>query len=86
MMPLVASDVGNMDICTVLTSASDFVTINPNRGDKEFQLEIQPHLNSGLWPVYLDMLMRSQLPPSDGRQEAPGAVPPNPPAPTTPST
>ncbi len=63
-----------------LTALDENVTINPNRGDQESHLEIQPHLNSGLWPVYLtECEMRFVPPPTDGRQEAPGAATKNPP-------
>ena len=61
-----------------LTTRSGFVTINPIRGDKETRVEFQPYLNSGLWPVYLtECDMRYVEPPTDGRQEAPGALPQN---------
>jgi len=66
-----------------LTRSFQNVTINPNRGDKETQIEFQPHLNAGLWPGYLEQcemeFMKENIPPSDGPLEAPGAVPPNPP-------
>ena len=66
-----------------LTSRDANVTMNTIRGDKETRVEFQPHLNSGLWPVYLEELeMRYEDPPTDGRQEAPGAAKPNPPVPT----
>ncbi len=65
----------NRDKAAGLTIPNRSVTINPIRGDKEFQLEIQPHLNAGLWPVYLEQSMRSLPPPTDGREEAPGAPP-----------
>ena len=65
----------------MLTSPEDSVTINTIRGDREFEVEIQPHLNSGLWSVYLEELeMREVQAPTDGRQEAPGATTPNPPS------
>ena len=61
-----------------LTTLESSVTINPIRGDKETRVEFQPHLNSGLWPVYLtECDMRYVEPPTDGRQEAPGALPQN---------
>ena len=65
-----------------LTSSRKKFTINPIEGDKEFQLEIQPHLNAGLWPVYLEMAeMQWNEPPTDGREEAPGGPTPNTPVP-----
>ena len=56
------------------------VTINPIEGDQEFMKEIQPHLNAGLWPVYLAQAasleeLRPVDPPTDGTEEAPGAHP-----------
>jgi len=65
-----------------LTTPFQNVTINPNRGDQEFMKEIQPHLNVGLWPIYLAQCeLEFHLPPIDGTQEAPGATAPNPPVP-----
>ena len=76
MMTRVPRHVGDPAKPRGLTSASDSFTINTIRGDQEFHLEIQPHLNSGLWPVYLEECdMRFTPPPTDGRQEAPGAHP-----------
>jgi len=63
-------DVGSKE----LTCSSRSVTINPIEGDKEFPLEIQPHLNAGLWPVYLEMSDMRFVPPPVEREkrEAPG--------------
>ncbi len=61
-----------------LTRLFKNVTINPIEGDQEFMKEIQPHLNTGLWPVYLAQAERELKPiepPTDGREEAPGAHP-----------
>ena len=66
-----------------LTFDDQSFTINTIRGDSESVVEIQPHLNAGLWPVYLEQCdMQYRPPPSDGTQEAPGAHPQNPPVPT----
>ena len=63
-----------------LTFPESSVNINPIRGDQEFMKEIQPHLNVGLWPIYLaECELRYVDPPVDGRQEAPGHAEPNPP-------
>jgi len=79
MTPLVPRHVGDPGFPGGLTQAFHSVTINPIRGDKGISIEIQPHLNAGLWPVYLEELeMRYEDAPTDGRQEAPGAVPPKP--------
>ncbi len=76
MTPRVPRHVGNHGSSRGLTFDDLSFTMNTIRGDKEFRLEeIQPHLNSGLWPVYLEELeMRYEDPPTDGRQEAPGAA------------
>ena len=61
-----------------LTRLFKNVTINPIEGDQEFMKEIQPHLNAGLWPVYLAQAEREMTftpPPTDGTEEAPGAHP-----------
>ena len=83
----VASDVGKHGQTSCLTSGGSSVNVNHIRGDTEFHAEIQPHLNSGLWPIYLEECdMRFVPPPTDGREEAPGANPnqtpvvPDPPA------
>ncbi len=66
MLPLVASDVGNHGSSRGLTPPLDFVNLNTIRGDKEIAVEFQPHLNSGLWSVYLeDCAMRYEEPPQD---------------------
>ena len=76
-----ASSVDSKGRFSSLTRLFKNVTINPIEGDKESRLEIQPHLNSGLWPGYIEeCAMRYELPPTDGRQEAPGAATPNPPS------
>ena len=64
-----------------LTSLRENVTINPIEGDSESVVQIPPHLNSGLWSVYLEEYesMRETQPPTDGSQEAPGGTTPNPP-------
>ena len=62
-----------------LTSPEVSVNVNTIRGDQEFMKEIQPHLNAGLWPVYLrECDFRYVPPPTDGREEAPGGPPRNP--------
>ncbi len=62
-----------------LTSPVQNVTINTIRGDSESVVEIQPHLNSGLWPVYMEQCeMQFVPPPTDGSEEAPGAHPQKP--------
>ena len=61
-----------------LTRLFKNVTINPIEGDQESMKEIQPHLNAGLWPVYLAQAEREVVwvpPPTDGTEEAPGAKP-----------
>ena len=74
----VPRNVGKQGNSRRLTSGDCSVTINPNRGDKETRPEFQPHLNEGLWAVYLEEFsMRDEPPPTDGREEAPGARPPN---------
>ncbi len=77
-----ASTVGSNGNILDLTRLVKNVTINPIRGDQEFMKEIQPHLNAGLWPVYLAQATRDELrpvdPPTDGTEEAPGAHPQKP--------
>ncbi len=59
-----------------LTRLFKNVTINPIEGDKETRLEFQPHLNAGLWPVYLEQCdMQFVPPPTDGSEESPGGPP-----------
>ena len=54
-MPRVPRDVDSTEsVDKGLTTPFQNVTINPNRGDKETRLEFQPHLNSGLWRIYID--------------------------------
>ena len=78
MLPRVPRHVGYTDFLG-LTSASDFVTINTIRGDSESVVEIQPFLEPALWAIYLEESeMRYEAPPTDGRQEAPGAAIPQP--------
>ncbi len=59
-----------------LTTPLQNVTINSMKGDKVFMpLEKQPHLNSGLWPIYLaqaDSLRPLPLPEDPEKREAPG--------------
>jgi len=50
----VSRDVGDQGSSRGLTTPNDSVTINPIRGDEEFEVKIQPHLNSGLWSVYIE--------------------------------
>jgi len=51
----------------------------PIRGDKGISNEIQPHLNSGLWAVYLEDTRMNEMKPTPpeeiGPREAPGARP-----------
>ena len=76
MTPRVPRHVGKQGLLQGLTTADRSVTVNTIRGDKETRLEFQPHLNSGLWPIYLaECAMRYEPAPTDGRQEAPGAHP-----------
>ena len=62
-----------------LTAPRKNVTINTIRGDTEFTMEIQPHLNTGLWPVYLaqaDSMRPLPLPEDPEKREAPdGNIP-----------
>ena len=77
MKPRVSRDVDSTRPGTKgLTMPLQNVNVKPIRGDQEFMKEIQPHLNAGLWPVYLAQAdARWEDPPSDGREEAPGARP-----------
>ncbi len=61
MSPRVPRHVGSNGHFPDLTTPLQNVTINPIEGDKEFHLEIQPHLNAGLWPVYLAMEDRYEI-------------------------
>ena len=64
-----------------LTSASEFVTVSTIRGDADSRpIENQPHLNSGLWPVYLEEAdMRYEpVDRDDPKSEAPGGPRPQP--------
>jgi len=58
-----------------LTTPFQNVTINPIEGDQVFMtLEKQPHLNAGLWSVYLAQadLRELPLPEDPEKREAPG--------------
>ena len=80
MSPRVSRDVGNHGSSRGLTFEDQSFTINTIRGDSESVVEIQPHLNSGLWPVYLEMCeMQYNLPPRDGTEVGPGNAPQTPP-------
>ena len=66
-----------------LTAPVKNVTITTMKGDSESEVEIQPHLNSGLWPIYLEMCdMLFEQPPRDGTEQAPGNAPQTPNVPT----
>ncbi len=66
-----------------LTAPMKNVTITTMKGDSESEVEIQPHLNSGLWPIYLEMCdMLFEQPPRDGTEQAPGNAPQTPNVPT----
>ncbi len=74
--PRVSRDVGKKGHSRFLTTLDENVTINTIRGDSESVVKIPPHLDSGLWPVYLEeMQMRYEPAPTDGRQEAAGGPP-----------
>ncbi len=80
MMPRVPRYVGSTKgLQDQLTIPLQNVTINTIRGDKESIVrqndeEIQPHLNSGLWAVYLEEaeLRPLPLPEDPEKREAPG--------------
>jgi len=68
--------VGDPVIPRGLTFEDQSFTINPIRGDKEIRSEFQPHFQAEFWPAYLkECDMRFVPPPTDGREEAPGAQP-----------
>ena len=77
MLPRVASDVGNHGSSRGLTFEDRSFTMNTIRGDKEIRVEFQPQLfEPALWAQHLkDCDMRFVPPPTDGREEAPGAHP-----------
>ncbi len=78
MLSRVPRHVGNHGSSRGLTFDDQSFTIKPIRGDKEFVVKIQPHLEPALWAIYLEeSVMRYERPPTDGRQEAPGGPTPS---------
>ena len=79
-LPRVPRDVESHGSSRGLTFGDRSFTINTIRGDSDFVVENQPHLNEGLWAVYLaESEMIVNKPPTDGREVAPGAHPKPPP-------
>ena len=77
MLPRVPRHVENHGSSRGLTFEQQSFTINTIRGDSDSVVKNQPHLDEGLWPVYLtECDMRFVPPPTDGREKAPGGNPP----------
>ncbi len=73
----VPRNVGKQGHIDCLTSPRNFVNVNHIRGDTQTRFEFEPHFEPELWASHLEeMQMRYEDAPTDGRQEAPGAKPP----------